>query len=975
MGRRFLLLVFVILFVTGISKPQNTLSEKYIVFFLTNTSVDQADSINQGKDANTSYTFVGELPQIFGSVKKDNPYKYAFGLPGPMLLTQSVSQMQYEINKAFDIAEKYDVPVYFQLDDCNNYTTEFGSAASPKYYENPDWCEWVAFPQGSETWGGQSNGRLPYYWFNWGSWMHAQAFPAFQSTGFRSFVLSQLNDGVLEPLMARYKKLVSEGREYLFAGLAVGWETHIPDYSTGNTLLNVSTSNLPVNILLGDTMKVWEASKYGYNSLSKLGYTSYNRQALYQVIHDYSQLLAETIYEAGIPRHKIFTHMVGFMSSNTSLQTTFAPPIWAAVNQYSIPGYTLSPASCPYNLSTLVSNITTADNSQQYFACAEGYSRGVDTTYQQSDNYFNSMFGNGAALVTVFGWGREASTSAFAVSHSLTSPFVLAAKKWLNKWEFTNDVEGWTSGNNISGFGWQTGGYIGGTITGTDAYIKSEDNLNINITNKRCITVRIKNSSPQTIGQIYFLTTTDNTWNEAKHKDFTMTANSDFITYTIDMSTVSGWTGNIRQLRIDPCNAPSGSSASGSFQIDFVHVGNPMWEFANDTESWTSGNNISGFGWQTGGYIGGAITGYDAYILSGDNLGINISNRRFVNLRIKNSSPQTIGQVYFTTTTDNTWNDAKHKDFTMTANDTGFVEYTIDMSTVSGWTGNIKQLRIDPCNAPPGTSVSGSFQIDFIQIANPVWEFANDTESWTSVNNISGFGWQTGGYIGGTITGTDANIKSGDNLDINISNKQYINVRIKNSSPQTIGQIYFLTATDNTWNEAKHKDFTMTANSDFITYTIDMSTVSTWTGDLRQLRIDPCNAIPGTTVSGSFQIDYIHISNASNGLYKTSADLGGTSSGSISCYTLNQNFPNPFNPATQIKYSIPRDGMVTLKLYNILGQEVASLVNQVQKAGTYNINFNASNLPDGRQGLASGVYLYRLQAGSFISTKKMILLK
>src|SRR5690554_6526784 len=76
--------------------------DKYIVFFLTNTSVDQADAINTGKDANVNYTFVGEIPHIFGKLREDGNYKFAYGLPGPMLLTQSISETNYVVNKAFD---------------------------------------------------------------------------------------------------------------------------------------------------------------------------------------------------------------------------------------------------------------------------------------------------------------------------------------------------------------------------------------------------------------------------------------------------------------------------------------------------------------------------------------------------------------------------------------------------------------------------------------------------------------------------------------------------------------------------------------------------------------------------------------------------------------------------------------------------------------------------------------------------------
>ncbi len=83
---------------------------------------------------------------------------------------------------------------------------------------------------------------------------------------------------------------------------------------------------------------------------------------------------------------------------------------------------------------------------------------------------------------------------------------------------------------------------------------------------------------------------------------------------------------------------------------------------------------------------------------------------------------------------------------------------------------------------------------------------------------------------------------------------------------------------------------------------------------------------------------------------------------------LNQNYPNPFNPSTQIRYTLPRDIHVSLKVYNVLGKEVETLLNGVIPAGTHVVTWNATNVP-------SGVYFYRLQAGSFTETKKLLLLK
>ena len=85
-------------------------------------------------------------------------------------------------------------------------------------------------------------------------------------------------------------------------------------------------------------------------------------------------------------------------------------------------------------------------------------------------------------------------------------------------------------------------------------------------------------------------------------------------------------------------------------------------------------------------------------------------------------------------------------------------------------------------------------------------------------------------------------------------------------------------------------------------------------------------------------------------------------------FSLSQNYPNPFNPSTAISYSLPKSGNVILRVFNILGNEVATLVNEDKDAGQYKVEFDASNL-------SSGIYFYKIQAGSFAETKKMILLK
>ena len=101
--------------------------------------------------------------------------------------------------------------------------------------------------------------------------------------------------------------------------------------------------------------------------------------------------------------------------------------------------------------------------------------------------------------------------------------------------------------------------------------------------------------------------------------------------------------------------------------------------------------------------------------------------------------------------------------------------------------------------------------------------------------------------------------------------------------------------------------------------------------------------------------------------------LTGLSSGDLldnvpSTFILKQNYPNPFNPSTVISYGLPKRSFVELNVYNILGNKVASLVKSVQDAGMHSLRFDGRNLP-------SGMYIYRLKAGSNLIAKKMLLIK
>lgn len=118
-----------------------------------------------------------------------------------------------------------------------------------------------------------------------------------------------------------------------------------------------------------------------------------------------------------------------------------------------------------------------------------------------------------------------------------------------------------------------------------------------------------------------------------------------------------------------------------------------------------------------------------------------------------------------------------------------------------------------------------------------------------------------------------------------------------------------------------------------------------------------------TSVDGLWcNIDNVFVGNRSAiGIQPISSNLPKS-------YALKQNYPNPFNPTTNINFDLPKSGFVNLIVFNSIGQEVATLVNQDMKAGSYKVDWNAQNMP-------SGAYYYRITAGTFTKTNKMILVK
>jgi len=122
----------------------------------------------------------------------------------------------------------------------------------------------------------------------------------------------------------------------------------------------------------------------------------------------------------------------------------------------------------------------------------------------------------------------------------------------------------------------------------------------------------------------------------------------------------------------------------------------------------------------------------------------------------------------------------------------------------------------------------------------------------------------------------------------------------------------------------------------------------------------------GNTTATGWYVDDIKITTYNGGISGVEENNGN---GLIPMkYSLEQNFPNPFNPETQINYSVAKNGFVKISVFDLLGREISVLVNEVKNAGYYSVNLNASNL-------SSGVYFYRMSCNGFVDTRKLTFIK
>jgi hypothetical protein len=356
---------------------------------------------------------------------------------------------------------------------------------------------------------------------------------------------------------------------------------------------------------------------------------------------------------------------------------------------------------------------------------------------------------------------------------------------------------------------WQGGEYLNVDQMSSTSAIDTYDPVATSISSAGNSQVRIRirnNTARGTTAYLYFTTTASPAFDPARGNTVAVTTrDGSYRDYTIDMSRVAGWTGTLKDLELYPAHGDT----TGSVSIDYIRVTDSAgriaksWEFRAGTKVLAAQASPTN-NWST-------WTIYD--LLPG---------------------------------LSDTWSDGL---------------FPIDKQRYADGTGDGKKVTF-PVTEQGSPGIESLVLHDFDITGDTVskfWNYDVDTQGWTATNHVSSFRWESDGgtnSISGTITGNDSQLKSPDNLEVKVDG-DFIHVRLKNTSAATTARVYFITDADGTFDATKSKTFTITANSGYTDYTIDMSRVSGWSGQtLRQLRLDPSD---DATTRGSFKVGRVYI--------------------------------------------------------------------------------------------------------------------
>lgn len=378
-------------------------------------------------------------------------------------------------------------------------------------------------------------------------------------------------------------------------------------------------------------------------------------------------------------------------------------------------------------------------------------------------------------------------------------------------YDFVSDNQGWTSGNNtvLS----NSSGIMTVDVIGSDPWIYSPSGLDINADNTELVKLSLKNTTNSQYFQMFWITSDDTTWGENKFVWLTIdTSMTAFSTYTIDLSNKPEWQGTITQIRIDPVN----SATSGNIDFELIGYYAKYPEFGGKisqiTEEMFGDTNIA--------------NGYRAH--SGFCTQYSEPGWRMGDcLEYRDISPDTIN-IIPCGEPSGTCNDAdKYWEFTLGPHKNVYINETVYDFTEYY-----------------------DFISDAIQHVN---------EGWSGGNNISLS--QADGILSAEVTGSNSYFNSWNMLDIDASQTDTIQFKLKNPTSDDTLKLYWIHGHWQPWDETKSAELTIDTNmSDFAEYVLDLSAHPEWNGFITQLRVDPVQS----ATSGIIDFDYIKIISSYN---------------------------------------------------------------------------------------------------------------
>lgn len=416
-----------------------------------------------------------ELKETFGANPADSKRHLGFA-PGLMpSLNWPAEVLKSRIVQGLELADQTGIAIFFHLDDHHFWDKR------TDLHKDPDNVEWSAFPK-----AGESHGPIiPRYWLNWGTWnVFSAPPPCLESPKFRADSEYRLRTCVAEPILEWVETWKKEGREYLFAGVAVGNEQEVDPFDMRG-LRNLPEGREPVatdrskNPPVQVRMSRDEMVRAGYSALHKRGHNdaSISRLAkeqgksidevtsdlLHEIAHDYAEFRSKVLYDAGIPRERIYTHFTSLQGDGAKARIAAGateglrhagleryPSVKDSVNPYSRPGFTVQRDMV--DLASILPQIEDArgDSVKDLaWGVIETYSTtgqpGRPQTLEEYEPYLGGLFAKGARVVNLYGWNipNEGHSAPYSVKNA---PGVIkTVQDWLNGKQLpTNWVNSWS---------------------------------------------------------------------------------------------------------------------------------------------------------------------------------------------------------------------------------------------------------------------------------------------------------------------------------------------------------------------------------------------------------------------------------------------------------------------------------------------------------------------------------------------------